>query len=133
MKIEEARKNLEQAQLGMIEVYLEIINNSYKNLSDVKRGEVVQGLERVACLINTPPVHKGTKGVILNPFNKLEARVTRIKTELTQNQVAERLGISQGCLAKYESGIVIPHPYRKGNGRKYLEFLKQNGYNPYNI
>lgn len=134
--IESAKQKLKQAQLEIIEVYLDRISQTYKSLPDEKIGGVVNGLESIVSVIENEIPAKPKRKPDLSPFNKSEAKILRVKMDLTQIQLAQRLGFSQGCLVKYEKGSVIPNPYKQGkqeNGRKYLEFLKEQGYNPFNI
>jgi len=130
--IASAKQQLEQAQLGVIGAYLDRISQSYKSLPDTKKGQVVEGLERMVAIIEDDSPTKPK----INPFDNSEAKIVRVRSKLTQLQLAKRLGISQSGISRFEAGLVMPDPYRQskqGSNIKYLEFLKQHGYNPFGI
>ena len=63
-------------------------------------------------------------------FDSKIAIEVREKTGLYQRQLGERLGTTQGIISKFELGRfreITPLV------RKYLDFLKTNGYNPFNL
>ncbi len=119
-----AKEKLAEAQLGMIEAYLIQIKNSYKSLPEGKRKIVMYGLERVVEAVENKEEE--------NPFNSSEAKRVRKEAKLSQKKLADNLDTSPQNISRYETGE-IPSLKEGTSGRRYIEFLKEKGYDPFNI
>jgi transcriptional regulator with XRE-family HTH domain len=62
-------------------------------------------------MATTPPVTAATViGVRWDRFDREKLRAERIKQDLTQAQLAERLGAERNRVSEWESGTRAPHP-----------------------
>jgi len=128
--MQQAKDKLRKAQLGVIDAYLDTIRKSYDSLPDTKLEEVRHGLERVVKIIEG----KEKLPITLDePFNPKEAKKIRKEYMLSQRELGEKLGFSVQHISRFERGETLPS-LRKGScGRAYLEFLKERGYNPFEL
>lgn len=77
-----------------------------------------------------------TKGVVQIPslFNGKKAKQIRLNKDLTLRGLVKEVQMPLGSLVNYEKGVYSPRVGSRGKGsRKYLEWLKEQGYNPFDI
>lgn len=65
---------------------------------------------------------------IMDRFNQDKARATRIKLNLSSLKVSELMGVNYNCVNQYENGQLNPLTSKSINVKKYLCWLKDNGY-----
>ena len=113
---------IEERGLGR---YLTEIREGYK-ISPIKKREFIASvLEKIANVLS---------------FDPEKARQIRIKAGLTQEELGRKITTTttvhgQIFLAKLERGARLPAKCHKPRGicRKYLNWLKKQGYNPYKL
>lgn len=105
--------------------YLDKIKDIY-TISPLKKREFV-----------TSVLEKITNALIFDPE---KARQVRIKAGLTQQELGRIITTTtpehgQVFLGKLEKGVRMPSKYQKPRGicKKYLYWLKEQGYNPYKL
>ncbi len=149
LKIYTAKLGLVQAQRKVVDAYLHTIRYSYDCLSDQDKVEVIDNLESILTeidekipdiamrRISTAQSHDSkTKS---RNFNRKIAMTIREKEGLTRPALLRELKVgriksSETLLYRYETGGAIPvNPPKVEFVRKYLGWLKNKGYNPYNI
>ena len=129
--IEEERRKLEEAQFQMIEAYLDKIKTNYTSLPERKRQELMRGLEGIT--YGLFPINSSESiQQVIGVFNPEKARQVRIGVGINQRELAKQLGAIASNLCRYERGKTIPG-MDQPVGKTYLLWLKQQGYNPYNI
>lgn len=91
--LEEARAMIREALEGVIEVVLERDFPDYFKPAEMKilRGDIVEKID----------IDKKLQVAV-------SIRMARERAGLTQAQVAEKLGIKQQHISRYEKGIVVP-------------------------
>ena len=90
-----------------------------------ERERILQGLERV---LSGEEVIK-----YIEPFNPEKAIKVRKTAGINRINLAKELGISGSYLHDIEVGKQIPHYPLAQKTEKYLRWLAERGYNPYNI
>lgn len=100
------------------------IMKHYAKGPEKTRKIIVQGLEDVISRIEN---HKTKVNWIYheNIIDSEKARKIRISNELTQRDLAKKIGISQSDVSRYETDGIR---YIKRNSIIYLNWLKENGY-----
>lgn len=132
-KVGEAKAEVEKARFTLVEAYLTKIKETYLSLPAEKKDIFVNRLEQIAITAGSNFSKLDLKKyVILSPYDPEVAKAIRQKAELSQKQLANQLGSNQVALSRYESGSYFPKPTTK-NGKKYLAWLKEQGYNPYDL
>jgi DNA-binding transcriptional regulator YiaG len=132
-KIEQKKIQLKKSQLEIVSSCLNrLVQQDYAFLPEEKMEMIAEGLEKIIAILEIINPLKTNEKSSLNPFDKSKAKDIRKKGYLTQVEITERLGLSQSLISRYENGSLLPNPY-KLQSRKYLEFLKEQGYNPFGI
>lgn len=127
-KISEARIELEEAQKKLLlEAYLSKIREDYCQFS-IKQDFILEKLDNFI---------KGLEQIIKPLYDPQIAKEIREKAGLSQGDLSKKLGfrtLGHVKISKYETGRQLPSNPPKGEyAKKYLEWLKAQGYNPYNI
>ena len=66
-------------------------------------------------------------------FNGNKAREIRLKKGLSLRGLANMVKMPLQSLVSYEKGFYVPRSTRGKGGRRYLEWLKEQGYEPFNL
>src|SRR3989344_4329850 len=71
-------------------------------------------------------------------FDSLKARRIREEAGLSKRELVGKLGLNGSksayiLIAEYEKGARIGTPKKNENSQRYLSWLKEQGYNPYNL
>jgi len=125
-EIKLAEANLNEAEIRLVRAYFTDIEQKYIQLNPIQRRGVLTRLETIAKGMITLPLKEE------NLFDYKTARETRQEAGLKLRNLAKQIGVNPGTLSRIENGkadINTSSTY----GRVYLEFLKQNGYNPFGL
>ena len=129
-----ARERLVEAQTTLLQAYLSRIGQRY-TLNPQHREHILQGLENLLESMDssdttpTPPTTK--KNTV---FDKNRAAEIRDSLGLTQTELGKKIGIYPSNICKYGTGqIRLKRPPRGRTGKVYVQWLAQNGYNPFNV
>jgi len=118
-KIDQAKTDLEKARKNLLESYLGNIKEGYTNSSEESREDLLNNLEILIKKMN---------------FDRGKARQIRLGNNLSVTDLGRELDISRQLIHQYEGGVIRPSTNLKATGgRKYLLWLKEQGYNPCNI
>jgi len=135
-KLRRADKKILDAQRDYVEVYLKEIREKYVSLTIEERKELIKGLELIIKGIELRRF-PDFSNIEIPVFDYKEAKMVREKLRLTQPQVADICGCSQQYISAVERGEASISLKSKGKhreaNRKYLEFLKAKGYNPFKL
>ena len=117
-RADEVTKKSEQK---LFEVYIAKIREGYNSFDREKRRGLIEKLNFfVSRLIDLP-------------FDRIKATEVRTISGLSQEQLANKLGVGPQAICRIERAKTpAPYPLRKGD-LKYLFWLKEHGYNPYNL
>ncbi len=110
------------SQAEKFDFYLARINDAFQGALVNRRKYILERLEPVVKLVL---------------FDPQMARDIREKKGYSRQKLADILRFSKvndhQCIATYERGVVTPTLLSRGKGKVYLEWLKGEGYNPYDI
>ncbi|MEK6914777.1 MAG: hypothetical protein AABW83_03955 [Nanoarchaeota archaeon] len=136
-----AREGLDEAQNKLIDAYLSEIRSCYLSLSEPMGKITLQ--ERLECIVNSIRRKDFTNLKIsyvknkYSAFNPNEAKKIRENLGLTIDKLADSLGFNRSGgvqINGYENCRRIPgNPPRGKVPKAYLNWLKENGYNPFNL
>ena len=138
-QLETAKVDLVKAQMTVVDVYLGKIRDCYETLDEVRKSQVIKSLDILVQNIATgTPIISETHQPFLDP--KI-MREIRLKENLTQHDLVVKLMGEEKALrsnavriSSFENGYVRPgYPPRSDFTKKYIQWLKEHGYNPYNI
>lgn len=125
------KEGLEIARDNLLEAYFSEIRESYKS-SNLDQKSIIGSLEYLVCRLKSKKESRKN-----NSFDYLEARRVRENAGLSQGELAKKLeftGAGNIKISLYERGVKTPsNPPQSEKARKYLEWLKEQGYNPYNL
>lgn len=116
------RETKERLSLVEIDSYLQRVKENYLSSNERKRNHILKQL-----------------GIFIRKFafDPLRAKQIREEAELTQSELAEELGLTrdagQGKIATYEGGYHRPGNPPWGGTKKYMLWLKDQGYNPFDL
>lgn len=102
---------------NLLETYIDIIKNKFNVENNNGRISLIRQLEEIV-------------GKVEFDFKKV--RKIREDKRFSRVELAKILEAGNSTICKYELGDVVPSSKGK-TGRKYLEWLKEQGYNPFNI
>jgi len=138
-RMESLEKGIEKAYDSVISDYLDYIKKDYSLFPKAKKVVLLEGLEKLVEKLGNMnykveqdkvgyvrPVYEG------KTFDGKIAREIREKEGLTQREAAAYFGISYSLLVKAEKNE-IKHPQKNARRKTYLLWLKENGYDPFNI
>ncbi len=143
-ELEKARAELASAHRKLFGTYLERIRDIYNGLEFDEReyalrglNSLVQKLESEGFLAFKPYLELRSRRKNL-AFDASKAREIRVKSGLSIDKLIERLGLARSgaymLISKYEKGRLRPsNPPRGETSKKYVAWLKENGYNPFNL
>lgn len=141
--ISPVRVEIEEARNTILEAYFSIIKNGYQTLDSGRRQSVLQELGGI--------VEKLDNGGYLVPlgieprlpkifiFDGKEAKKIREREGLSIDKLAEELGENKSNgtrsqIINYEAGRFQPsNPPHGRVSKKYLGWLKEQGYNPFRL
>jgi DNA-binding transcriptional regulator YiaG len=66
-------------------------------------------------------------------FDGDKAREIRLKKSLTYRGLSKQLNVALASLTSYERGATVPRLTKGKGGRRYLEWLKNEGYDPFGL
>lgn len=124
-KIETAKRSYEAAQQKLLIVYLDEIKKQFNANGEERRRKLIRGLESVLA-----GRQENEQGYV---FDNEYAILLRNRERLSQEQLAEKIKINRSSLAKYETGTSNLRQMSRPYAQKYLQWLKSQGYNPFNI
>lgn len=139
--LKKAKEQLEIAQTNLLETYLSRIKETYLNLESKQKGAVLNGLDSLVTSIENKTLkyfspkreHIGTN----SNFDGKKAREIRTQAGLTYEELVKNLELkvyARGVINSFEVGRTKPrNPPRTNLAKKYINWLKENGYNPYNL
>jgi hypothetical protein len=122
----------EDSEGKILEAYLLTIRKKYEESSSQERSLIRHGLELVIRYPKQTDYPQNEPG----KFNKDIARKVRIDARLSAKELGKLLGITGGTIGTYENPALLPPSplFRtKGSARRYLHWLKDHGYNPYDL
>ena len=126
--INKARRDVEVAKNKLLKVYFESIRQRYIGSNEAYRAQIISELEK---LLEGQTIGE-SKQIIL--FDGSIAREIRKKAGLRQKDLGNKAGFTQGYLSHIENGRQPrQNDHHREKTRKYLRWLKEHGYNPYNI
>ena len=132
-KLEEAKVELETAKLNLLGAYLAKIKSVYVGISLEQKDYFLTNLEKMVLTLEQNPLPKRRSRFNLHSlYNPSQGRGIREGIGCSRKELAERIGMSARMLYRYENGEYFPRPSITV-GRKYLLWLKEQGYNPYNL
>lgn len=114
-----------------IDFCLAEIKNIYGSASPEKQSLIIGKLELVVEEINRSHSLSTT-------FDHVRARKIREEAGLSKRELVGKLGLNGSktayiLITDYEKGARIGTPKKNENSQRYLSWLKEQGYNPYNI
>ncbi|MEK6889748.1 MAG: helix-turn-helix transcriptional regulator [Nanoarchaeota archaeon] len=101
---------------NIISEYCDFIKNNYVHLSDNRKDLVEEGLEVIVKNIGSNPE-------VDNLISPKIGREERIKLGLTQQELADQLGVVRQSIVNYENGIVKTNTGK--NIKKYLAWMRE--------
>lgn len=126
-EILKAKTELEKAQEKLLETYLSSIRADYHKFPG-RRDFILEKLDDFV---------KGLERVVMPLYDREIAKKIRKEAGLSQQELAQKIEIDKlgyVKISRFESGKRIPgNPPQGETARKYLEWLKGHGYNPYDI
>ncbi len=125
-EVRKAEENLDAAEIRLVRAYFTDIEQKYTQLNTLQRRGVLTRLETLAKGMITLPVKESSL------FDYKTAKETRQEAGLKLRSLAKQIGVNPGTLSRIENGradVNMESTY----GKSYLEFLKQNGYNPFGL
>ncbi|MEK6939987.1 MAG: helix-turn-helix domain-containing protein [Nanoarchaeota archaeon] len=125
-KVTEAKAEVEGAKLNLLGAYLSKIQAVYTRISPEQKDDFLANLEKIVIKLEQNPLPK--PGL----YDTSKGREIRKGLGLSKKELAEFIGVQNRMLYRYENGEVSPRPTNKV-GQKYLAWLKDQGYNPYNL
>ena len=127
--IEDAKKSLAEARDILVNSYLGRLREVYAGGTEVIKNSIVGELELL--------VGEAESSFSIQKkytFDSAIAESLRIKAGYkTQRELASHLNISNAHISNYESGKKIRKKHPHPNIRKYLIWLKEQGYNPFDL
>ena len=118
------KKFIGDAELNLLESYFDKIRGIYVEVNRSRKRRIIGRLEHL-----TEEVCHMKK----IEFDGAEAKQTRLKAGLTLKEVADTCGLlTAQSISNYEKEDTFPNLQRK-SARKYIMWLKENGYNPFNL
>lgn len=131
-QVNEAKAEIESARLKLVDAYLERLRNVYQVLILSDRDGFLNGLEKIVKHLEINPLPREGRNQT-GLYNPELAREAREHAGVTQVGLAKHLGLKYSSMInRYERGVFDPKPRNK-TAKKYLTWLKEHGYNPYNI
>ncbi|MBI2499851.1 helix-turn-helix transcriptional regulator [Candidatus Woesearchaeota archaeon] len=134
--MERPKDNLEQKALDDIErkifeAYLDGLKNMYETAEPGLRGGVRHLLDDLILYPNNTIIRYGKAPV----FDGSRAREIRQTVGITTTRLGEKLKFSQGTVSRYENRGIAGDDKNSLSAieRRYLLWLKEQGYNPFNI
>src|SRR3989344_6950203 len=136
--VEQARKEIEKTQEAILRARTEYEERSEEFQRRLYASLIKQQGEIFARANGTQRdriIGMLEKNIIKNSFDTDRARKIREDSRLSQKELGEHLGIPQPTITGYENArLSVPNPDKIiGQRRTYLEWLKERGYNPFNI
>ncbi len=115
-----------------IDFYLEELQKKYQSANLEKQTLVIGKLEALLEELDRP------NPLSIPNFDGMRARRIRQEAGLTVSDLIKRLGFANPrsarvLIGEYEKGARVSVPRRTENSQKYLQWLKGQGYNPYNL
>ena len=143
-KVSQAKEQIDRAQEDLLNIYFTQIKEKYENFEPRQREILLDNLNlftqklEKGSLLKKILTYKTTRKNL--DYNGGKAREIREKAGLmTITGLVKQLGIkdinsSRNQLSNYEFGNVNPsNPPRGEFSKKYMEWLKEQGYNPFSL
>ncbi len=139
--LSELRNERELIRIKILEGCVSEVRKLYAISDERIKGILVDDLEQLVDKYESLNKHLEQLPQTPSPihFDAATAKRIRIGAEITQAKLAEILDIDFGQVSLWEGGRKIPTPYSKNTGlrgtggEKYLTWLAEKGYDPYNL
>lgn len=138
-KVGEAKVGVEIAKLNLVEAYLAKIRDVYMGVSFHQKDIFLNNLERIVLALEQNPTPRNVKPrnvkCMPSSYDPIKAKELRKCAGLSAIELGETVLDSKSSyrqIYRYESGEISPRPTNKV-GKKYLNWLKEQGYNPFNL
>jgi len=133
--INAAREEIRRSQEKLLSAYFSTIGDAFRNVNTGTQKAIFDGLDALIAL-HIDRTHERHDLAILNEFDGVKARKIREDAGLSQKDLADQLGFcyeqSASKISDYERGKTRPSYPPKGEwSKKYLAWLKEQGYNPF--
>lgn len=130
-RISEIKVCIVRKELELIDIYFERIKKIYSTLNAVQKEALDRGLEALikGAEIGEIPMFYKPRPLI----DPAKAKEVRINSGLSLRTLSSKLGLSYSAILNYESGRVKNLSAEDTKTRKYIEWLKEQGYNPFNL
>jgi len=134
-KVGEAKTGIEEAKLNLLDVYLVKLRDVYTAVPPELKDTFLSNLEQIVVTLEQNPCPTGrSKFKMPGLYDPYQGRSIRENAGLSAEDLGETLSTKSAYrqIYRYESGETSPRPTTK-IGKKYLLWLKEQGYNPYNL
>lgn len=136
LTVREAYKKHEDGckkQGELLETYLQKLQDAYPKMLPAQRERTYSDLEKLTEQWEDFDPISSLAVAIDGPFNPAKAKSVRRGTRSNREELAKQLGVSTALIGLYESGRAPSTPPNSRKSHKYLYWLKEQGYNPYNL
>jgi len=132
-KLQEVGDKISQTRVEKLEVYFDEIRREYLGGDSTRVAIIESHLEDLIHGFFQPRRLKKIPSRII--FDSKKAEQIRIQAGYkTQVKLGKELGHDNGLIiSKFERGLISNKPLRNKKNLRYLEWLKEQGYNPYGI
>ena len=128
----EAERNLAEAKDIPFYSYASTVRRLYQLGNSETKSEILNRLEVIVQKFDNQP--------LASQFNPSKARAIRMERGLSVKELASIAKVDRSYITKWERGSRVPYPRNRGNDVQinkgtigYLLWLKQEGYNPFNL
>lgn len=125
-RLEEAKNKVVQAELEVLDIYFSKVRESYTRGNDFVRKRMLSDLTSFVESLDDLE-DRASRGAIFDSKIAKNIRTNSLR------ELSEQIGVCAPQLSRYESGERVPVVNVGSSGRKYLDWLKSQGYNPYNL
>jgi DNA-binding transcriptional regulator YiaG len=124
--VSDARETVYQSNLALLDAYYKRIRELYQLSSSQRQTWLRERLEKIVNQL---------EGKYTSPFDpEVAKRIRREQEHVSQGELAHQLQISLKSIVRYETpGCFKESPPRRKEAVRYLEWLKERGYNPFNL
>ncbi|MEK6871446.1 MAG: helix-turn-helix transcriptional regulator [Nanoarchaeota archaeon] len=126
-RIESTREVLAEARDALVDSYLGRVKELYVSFDETRKNFIQGRLEKLI-----EELEAGT--ISISRFDSYLALEARKKAGISQTYLAKKLDLARTQLCRFEKGqgFSLTNPQGK-QIIEYLSWLKEQGYNPYNI
>lgn len=126
--VEQARALLSEGYTKLVDAYCDRIRELYQSSSSQRQNWLIGRLEKIVGQLEIE--HNPPSG----PFDPEIARRVREQEHISQGKLALQLQTSLKSIQRYETvGYFKGITMKEKKAGRYLEWLKERGYNPYNL